>query len=66
MIDGSQHLHHELGVQQYAVTWFPPELLLLPGEATYTQPKEETHTHTKSHEEDEYSIGQQQEKQDRG
>lgn len=40
VIDGSQHLHHELGVQQHAVARFPPKLLLLPGEATYTQPEE--------------------------
>lgn len=45
VIDGSQHLHHELRVQQHTVTRFPPELLLLPGEATYTQPEEGTHTY---------------------
>lgn len=44
MIDSGQHLHHELGVQQYTVARFPPELLLLPGEATHTQPEEGAHT----------------------
>lgn len=42
VVDSSQHLHHKLGVQQHAVTRFPPELLLLPGEATHTQPEGET------------------------
>lgn len=40
MIDSSQHLHHELGVKQNTVAGLPPELLLLPGESTYTQPEE--------------------------
>ncbi len=44
MIDSSQHLHHELGVQQHAVARFSPKLLLLPGEATYAQPEERTVT----------------------
>lgn len=42
VVDSSQHLHHELGVQQHAVTRFPPELLLLPGEATHAQPEGKT------------------------
>lgn len=46
VVDGCQHLHHELGVQQHAVTRFPPELLLLPGEATHTQPEGETQTYS--------------------
>lgn len=51
MINSSQHLHHELRVQQHAVARLPPKLLLLPGEATYTQPEEgiNTHTHTPHH-----------------
>lgn len=44
VINSSQHLHHELRVQQHAIARFPPKLLLLPGEATYTQPEGGTHT----------------------
>lgn len=47
MINGSQHLHHELRVQQHAVARFPPKLLLLPGETTHTQPEEGTHIHSR-------------------
>lgn len=46
VIDSSQHLHHELRVQQHTVARFPPKLLLLPGEATYTQPEQGRHTYT--------------------
>lgn len=44
MVDGSQHLHHELGVQQHAVAGFPPELLLLAGETAHAQPGGGTQT----------------------
>lgn len=46
VIDGSEHLNHELWVEQHAVAWFPPELLLLTGKTANTQPEEETHVCT--------------------
>lgn len=44
VVDGGQHLHHELRVQQHAVAGFPPELLLLPGETAHAQPGGGTQT----------------------
>lgn len=34
VINSSQHLHHELRIQQHAVARLPPKLLLLSREAT--------------------------------
>lgn len=44
MVDGGQHLHHELGIQQHAVAGLPPQLLLLPGETAHAQPGGGTQT----------------------
>lgn len=38
MIHSSQHLDHELWVQEHTVAGFSPQLLLLPREATNAQP----------------------------